>query len=261
MAGNKARDGRRSKMSLKGKVAVVTGAGSGIGRAVAVRLAKDDAAIAVWDLNGAGAAETAKMINSAGGKAIALTVDAASRKTIKEAAAATRAQLGPVTILVNNAGITGNVAFLELGEEDWDRMIAINLKGPYVCTQEILPDMLAAGWGRIINITSSSIQTGAPRMSHYVASKGGLMGMSKALAMEFADKGITVNMVPPGFVDTPMLRASPVDVDAYAATMPMKRPGKPEDIAAACAYLASDEAGYVTGQTISVNGGRYLGSA
>jgi len=248
-------------MSLRGRVAVVTGGGSGIGRAVAQRLARDDAAIAVWDLNGAGATETARMIAAAGGKALALQVDAAHAAAIKGAADQTRAALGPITIIVNNAGITGSVPFLELPEEGWDRMIAVNLKGPYLCTREVLPDMLAAGWGRIINITSSSIQTGARNMAHYVASKGGLMGLTKALAMEFAAKGITVNMVPPGFIDTPMLRASPVNVDAYAATMPMNRPGKPEDIAGACAYLASEEANYVTGQTISVNGGRYLGSA
>lgn len=248
-------------MSLKGKTAVVTGGGSGIGRAVAQRLARDDAALAIWDLNEQGAAETAALITAAGGKAIALRADAADATAIKGAADKTRAALGPITIIVNNAGITGNVPFLELPVDVWDRMIAVNLKGPYLCTREVLPDMLTAGWGRIINITSSSIQTGATNMSHYVASKGGLMGLTKALAMEFAAKNITVNMVPPGFIDTPMLRGAPVNVDAFAASMPMKRPGKPEDIAAACAYLASEEAGYVTGQTISVNGGRYLGSA
>jgi 2-hydroxycyclohexanecarboxyl-CoA dehydrogenase len=248
-------------MSLKGKTAVVTGGGSGIGRAVAQRLARDEAALAIWDLNEPGAAETAALITAAGGKAIALQVDAADAAAIKGAADKTRAALGPITIIVNNAGITGSVPFLELPVDAWDRMIAVNLKGPYLCTREVLPDMLTAGWGRIINITSSSIQTGASNMAHYVASKGGLMGMTKALAMEFAAKNITVNMVPPGFIDTPMLRGAPVNVDAFAASMPMKRPGKPEDIAAACAYLASEEAGYVTGQTISVNGGRYLGSA
>jgi 2-hydroxycyclohexanecarboxyl-CoA dehydrogenase len=248
-------------MSLKGKTAVVTGGGSGIGRAVAQRLARDDAAIAIWDLNEQGAAETAALITAAGGTAVALRVDAADAAAIKGAADKTRAALGPITIIVNNAGITGNVPFLELAVDAWDRMIAVNLKGPYLCTREVLPDMLTAGWGRIINITSSSIQTGATNMSHYVASKGGLMGMTKALAMEFAAKNITVNMVPPGFIDTPMLRGAPVNVEAFAASMPMKRPGKPEDIAGACAYLASEEAGYVTGQTISVNGGRYLGSA
>jgi 2-hydroxycyclohexanecarboxyl-CoA dehydrogenase len=248
-------------MSLKGKVAVVTGAGSGIGRAIAVRLARDEAAIAIWDLNTAGASETAKMITDAGGKAIALTVNAADTAAIAQAAAETRESFGAITILVNNAGITGFVPFPQLDEAAFDRMIAINLKGPFLCMKEIVPDMLAAGWGRIINITSSSIQTGAPGMVHYVGAKSGLLGMSKALAVEYADKGITVNTVPPGFIDTPMLRASPVDVDAYAAQQLMKKAGKPEDIAGAVAYLASDEAGYVTGQTISVNGGRYMGSA
>jgi len=248
-------------MSLKGRTAVVTGGGSGIGRAVAQRLARDNAAIAIWDLNEQGASETAALITAAGGNAVALRVDAADAAAIKGAADKTRAALGPITIIVNNAGITGNVPFLELAVDAWDRMIAVNLKGPYLCTREVLPDMLTAGWGRIINITSSSIQTGATNMSHYVASKGGLMGMTKALAMEFAAKNITVNMVPPGFIDTPMMRGAPVNIEAFAASMPMKRPGKPEDIAGACAYLASEEAGYVTGQTISVNGGRYLGSA
>jgi len=248
-------------MSLKGKVAVVTGGGSGIGRAVAIRLARDEAAIAIWDLNTAGAAETAKMITDAGGIALPLTVNAADTAAIKAAAEQTRAKFGPITVLVNNAGITGFVPFLQLEADVFDRMIAINLRGPFLCMKEIVPDMLAAGWGRIINITSSSIQTGAPGMVHYVGAKSGLLGMSKALAVEYADKGITVNTVPPGFIDTPMLRASPVDVDAYAAQQLMKRAGKPEDIAGAVAYLASDEAGYVTGQTISVNGGRYMGSA
>ncbi len=248
-------------MSLKGKVAVVTGGGSGIGRAVAQRLARDEAAIAIWDLNGDGAEETAKLIRAAGGTALALTVNAADKATIKQAADKTRTALGPITILVNNAGITGFVPFGQMEDDVFDRMIAINLRGPYLCIKEIIPDMLAASWGRIINITSSSIQTGAPGMVHYVASKSGLLGITKALAVEFADKGITANTVPPGFIDTPMLRASPVDVDAYAAQQLMKRPGKPEDIAGAVAYLASEEAGYVTGQTISVNGGRYMGSA
>ena len=137
-------------------------------------------------------------------------------------------------------------------------MIAVNLKGPFLCTRAMLPDMLAARWGRIVNISSSSAQTGAPAMAHYVASKGGVIGFTKALAIELAAKGVTVNNVPPGFIDTPMLRASPLDVDAVAAAAPMKRPGKPEDIAAAVSYLASEAAGYVTGQTLSVNGGRFL---
>jgi 2-hydroxycyclohexanecarboxyl-CoA dehydrogenase len=137
-------------------------------------------------------------------------------------------------------------------------MIGINLKGPFLVTKELVPDMLEAGWGRVINISSSSAQTGAPAMAHYAASKGGVIGLTRALAIEFADKGITVNHVPPGFVDTPLVRQGPIDVDAVARTMPMKRAGRPEDVAYAVAYLASEEAGYVTGQTLSTNGGRYL---
>jgi 2-hydroxycyclohexanecarboxyl-CoA dehydrogenase len=245
-------------MSLKNRVAVVTGGGKGIGRAVSTQLARDGAAVAVWDLDGPGAEETVAVIRQEGGRAMTCMGDAASKAGIAASLARTRTELGPVTILINNAGITGFVQFTEIAEEALDRMLAINLKGPFFCTQAIIPDMLAAGWGRIVNISSSSAQSGAQAMSHYVASKGGVIGLTKALAMEYAGRGITVNNVPPGFVDTPMLRSAPLNVDATAATSPMKRPGKPEDIAAACSYLVSEAAGYVTGQTISVNGGRYL---
>jgi 2-hydroxycyclohexanecarboxyl-CoA dehydrogenase len=185
-------------------------------------------------------------------------LDASAEQQIAEAAARTREALGPVAILVNNAGITGHCAFLDITPEMWERMLRINLSGPFLCTRALLPDMLAAGWGRIVNISSSSAQTGAHKMAHYVASKGGVIGFTRALALELVAKGITVNNIPPGFVDTPMLRGSHVDVDAAAAASPMRRPGRPEDIAAACSYLVSEAAGYVTGQTLSVNGGRYL---
>lgn len=241
-----------------GKVAVVTGGGSGIGRATSLRLAKDGVAIAVWDLNVVGAGETAAMIGDAGGQAVGIEADAASRDGIAAALARTHAELGRVSILVNNAGVTGMVPFLEMSEEAWDRVIRINLKGPFLCAQAILPDMLAAGWGRIINISSSSTQQGVGEMAHYVASKGGVNGLTKALAMEFAARGVTVNTVPPGYIDTPMLRATVRDYEGSVSRAPMKRAGQPEDIAAACAFLASEEAGYITGQTISVNGGRYL---
>jgi 2-hydroxycyclohexanecarboxyl-CoA dehydrogenase len=245
-------------MSLRGKVAVVTGAGSGIGRAIALQLASDGAAVSVWDLNRDGAEETVRLIEKAGDRAIACALDASAQGEIAGAVARTRAELGPVTILVNNAGITAYCAFLDITVEAWERMIRVNLGGPFLCTQAVLPDMLAAGWGRIVNISSSSTQSGASKMAHYVASKGGVIGLTKALAIELAAKGITVNNIPPGFVDTPMLRGSQVNVDAAAAVAPMKRPGKPEDIAAACSYLVSEAANYVTGHTLSVNGGRYL---
>jgi 2-hydroxycyclohexanecarboxyl-CoA dehydrogenase len=246
--------------SLNGRVAVVTGAGSGIGRAIAIRLAEDSAKIAIWDINLAGAEETAQMVRDAGGTAIAINADCSDKALTQTAADQTRAELGPIQILVNNAGIAPFTPFLETDDDLFDTVIRINLRGPWLVTKQVLPDMLAAGWGRVINITSSSVQTGSPAQGHYVSSKGGLMGMTKALALEHAATGVTFNMVPPGFIDTPMLRAAPVDVEAFAASLPMKRVGKPEDIAAACAYLASEEASYITGQTISTNGGRYMGS-
>jgi 2-hydroxycyclohexanecarboxyl-CoA dehydrogenase len=245
-------------MSLKGKTAVVTGGGSGIGRACSEQLARDGAAVAVWDLNGDSAAETVRLIEAEGGRAIASVGDASDRATIAKILEQVRAQLGPVQILVNNAGITGFKPFLEITPEELERMYRINLMGPFFLTQAALPDMLAAGWGRIINISSSSAQTGAKTMAHYSSSKGGVVALTKTLAQEFADKGITVNNIPPGFIDTPMTRGSPIDVDAVAAVSPMKRAGRAEDIAAACGFLASEAAGYITGQTFGVNGGRVI---
>ncbi len=246
--------------SLQGRVAVITGAGSGIGRAIALRLAEDSAKIAIWDINLAGAEETAQMIRNAGGASIAVNADCSDKTAIKAAADQTRAELGPIAILVNNAGIAPFTPFLDTNDDLFDKVIRINLRGPWLVTKECLPDMLATRWGRVINITSSSVQTGSPSQGHYVSSKGGLVGMTKALALEFAASGVTVNMIPPGFIDTPMLRNAPVDVEAFAQSLPMKRVGLPEDIAAAAAYLASEEASYITGQTISTNGGRYMGS-
>ncbi|WP_317930234.1 SDR family NAD(P)-dependent oxidoreductase [Halioxenophilus sp. WMMB6] len=240
------------------RVAIVTGGGSGIGRAISIQLAKAGAKVAVWDLNASNAEETVATIKSAGGNAIACVGDASDEVAIDASLQATREQLGPVDILVNNAAISDFCPFLEISHETLDRMIRINLRGPYILTQKVVPDMLAKKWGRIVNISSSSAQGGSTGMTHYGATKGGIVGLTKTLAIEFADKGITVNHVPPGFVDTPMLRASPVDVDAFALHTPMKRAGKPEEVAAACVYLASEEAAYVTGQTLSVNGGRYL---
>lgn len=246
--------------SLNGRVAVVTGAGSGIGRAIALRLAEDTAKIAIWDINGEGAEETAKMIRDAGGTALAVTVDCSDKAAINAAADQTRKELGQIAILVNNAGIAPFTPFLETDEELFDKVVRINLRGPWLVTKEVLPAMVDSGWGRVINITSSSVQSGSFAQGHYVSSKGGLMGMTKALALEFAASGVTFNMVPPGFIDTPMLRSAPIDAEAFAQTLPMKRIGQPEDIAAAVAYLASEEASYITGQTISTNGGRYMGS-
>lgn len=247
---------------LNGKVAVVTGAGSGMGRSIAERFAHDGAKVAVWDINQEGALETVQRITEAGDTALALTVDCSDANAIKAAADATRAAFGPVNILVNNAGIGPHVKYFDIDMDAWNEIIRINLTGPHLCIREMLPDMLAAQWGRVINITSSSTQSGSPSQAHYVATKGGLLGLTKALANEFGKQGVTFNMVPPGSIDTPMLRrATNLDMDKFAKMIPVGRLGLGEDIAAACAYLASPDAGYITGQTISVNGGRYMGSA
>jgi 2-hydroxycyclohexanecarboxyl-CoA dehydrogenase len=245
--------------SLAGKNAIVTGAASGIGLATARRFAREGAKVAIWDINEAAAQAAAAELNQAGHRAIASRVDVSRRADVDAAVAVVRAQLGPINILVNNAGISDFRPFVEMTEEVWDRIMAINLKSMLICTQAVLPDMLAASWGRIINVSSSSAQTGSARMVAYAASKGGVIGFTKALAQELAAKGITVNNVPPGFVDTPMLRAGdlPASVEQIAAASPMKRPGRPEDMAAAIAFLASEDAGYITGHTLSVNGGRY----
>ncbi len=244
-------------MSLEGKVAVVTGGARGLGRAICLRLAEDGVAVSVWDLNQDGAEETAAMVRDQGGRAIACGGDAASAADIARAVERTHEALGRISILVNNAALSPFCKFEELTEEAWDQLMGINLKGPFLCCKAVIPDMEAAGWGRIINISSSSAQSGAHSMAHYVASKGGVIGLTKALALEYATRGITVNNVPPNFVDTEGLRAAPVDVDAFAQTTPMKRAGKPRNIAAAVAFLASEDADYITGHTLSVNGGRY----
>jgi NAD(P)-dependent dehydrogenase (short-subunit alcohol dehydrogenase family) len=245
------------------RTAIVTGAGSGIGRAIAQRLAEDGHAVAILDLDAAAAEAIVGELRQKGYEAMAPgRVDVSDRAQVDEAVERVRDALGPVLVLVNNAGFAGFTPFLKITDEEWDRILAVNLSGPFYCTQAVLPDMIDAGWGRIVNISSSSAQGGQQYMAHYVSSKAGLIGLTKALALEFGPKGITVNTIPPGFVDTPMLRASEErgllggSVDRIAETTPVRRPGRPDDIAAACAFLVSDDAAYITGQVIGVNGGR-----
>lgn len=249
-------------MSLAGKNVIVTGAASGIGLATAQRFAAEGCNVAVWDINEEGAARAAAELAAPGRKAISAKVDVSNRAQVAAALERFHAELGKVQVLVNNAGITDFRSFMDMTEEVWDRVMTINLKSMLVVTQAVLPDMLEAKWGRIINVSSSSAQTGSARMTAYAASKGGVIAFTKSLAQELAATGITVNNVPPGFVDTPMLRGEGVaglgvSVEVLAAHSPMKKPGRPENIAAACAFLASDDADYITGHTLSVNGGRY----
>ncbi len=246
-----------------GRVAVVTGAGSGMGLAIGRQLADRGHRVALLDRNGAAVAAGAEHIRAGGGQALGYEVDVSDRAAIDEVLGKVRGEFGPVEIMVTSAGIDEFQPFTEITIEAWDRMLAVNLTGTFHCLQAAVADMLAAGWGRIVTISSSSAQSGAARMAHYVASKGGVVGLTKALALELAPHGITVNSIPPGFIDTEMARRAEArgdlpSIDAVAARTPVRRAGTPDDIAAACVFLCSDEAGYITGQLIGVNGGWYL---
>jgi NAD(P)-dependent dehydrogenase (short-subunit alcohol dehydrogenase family) len=245
------------------RVAVITGAASGMGLAIGRRLAAGGCKVALLDLDGAGAERAAAELQAGGAQAIGCAVDVADRAAVDAALARARARFGPLEIMVTSAGLDEFATFTEISAAQWERMIAVNLTGTFHCLQAVVPEMLAARWGRIVTISSSSAQSGAARMGHYVASKGGVVGLTKALAVELAPHGITVNTIPPGFIDTPMARRAEAaghlpSIDAIAARTPVRRAGTPEDVAAACAFLCSDEAGYVTGQLIGVNGGWYL---
>ena len=246
-----------------GKVALVTGAAAGIGKACAKRLARDGIAVGVLDINLEGCQEVVAEIEAEGGKGIALQASVADRGQVTAAVGKLREAFGPVTIVVNNAGITGFVPFEEITDEQWDRMLEINLKGTFIVTQVVLPDMKAAKWGRIINISSSSAQTGAINMAHYSSSKGAVVTLTRTLAQELGPLGITVNNIPPGSVMQTLMSEQnkerfQIPEEVLLQTIPVRRTGVPNDIANACAWLALDETGYVTGQTIGVNGGRVV---
>jgi 2-hydroxycyclohexanecarboxyl-CoA dehydrogenase len=249
--------------SERARTAVVTGGGSGMGRAICQRLAGQGHGVAVLDIDGAATAQVAKEIEAEGGRVLAVAVDVSDRASVDAAMDQARAAFGPVGILVTSAGIEGFVNFLDIDVAAWERMLAVNLTGTFHCAQSAVPDMVAAGWGRIVTISSSSAQSGTKRMAHYVASKGGVIALTKALALDLAPNGITVNTIPPGAIDTPMMRR-PIEAGAMAsldqivARAPLGRLGTPEDIAAACAFLCSEDAGYITGQQINVNGAWYL---
>jgi 2-hydroxycyclohexanecarboxyl-CoA dehydrogenase len=244
------------------RVAVVTGAASGIGLGVARRFAADGYRVALLDQSGAPAEEAAAKLREQGATASAYRVDVADRQAVADTFQRVRADLGPVGVLVTSAGIESFDAVLDITAEKWDRLIAVNLTGTFSCIQAALPDMIEARWGRLVTISSSSAQSGAPHMAHYASSKGGVIALTKSLARELAPLGITVNTIPPSLVDTPMARDAEarglVSVDAMAAMVPLGRAGTPADIAGACAFLCSDDGSYITGQLISVNGGMYI---
>jgi 2-hydroxycyclohexanecarboxyl-CoA dehydrogenase len=232
------------------KNAVVTGGGSGIGQAVAHRLRADGMTVAILDLNPSDAEHS-------------YVADVTDRAQVDVALNAIRAKLGPVTVLVNAAGLEKFKRFTDISFEEWQRVVDVNLHGVFHCIQAVLPDMIEAGWGRIVTISSSSAQSGAPHMAHYAASKGGVVGLTRALAVELARQGITVNTVPPTMVDTPMARHATETgdfpgIDVVAPMIPLGRAGTPADIAGACSYLCGPDGDYITGQMINVNGGMYI---
>ncbi|MGO8871970.1 MAG: SDR family NAD(P)-dependent oxidoreductase [Acidimicrobiales bacterium] len=248
---------------MSARVAVVTGAASGIGLGVTHRLAEAGHAVALLDRDGAGAKAAAADLSERGSRAAAYEVDVADRGALEQVFAEVRAQFGPVTILVTSAGIESFDAVADITSEKWDHILAVNLTGTFVCMQLAVPDMVAEGWGRIVTISSSSAQSGAPHMAHYVASKGGVIGLTKAFAREFAAQGITVNTIPPTIVDTPMARhagekGDVPSIDVLGAMVPIGRAATPDDIAATSEFLCSEDAGYITGQIIGVNGGMYI---
>jgi 2-hydroxycyclohexanecarboxyl-CoA dehydrogenase len=241
---------------------VVTGGASGIGRQIALRLAHDGADVAVFDVNANGARQVVEEATALGRRALAVEVDVSSSASVARGVEAVREALGPIRILINDAGIAGFTTLLEMGEDEWDRMIAVHLKGTFNCAKAVLPDMIAASWGRIINIASlAGLNGGGAGLTAYAAAKAGIVGFTKALAHEVGAQGITVNAIAPGLIDTPAIRRAGAPADLYDRVvqgMPVRRIGQPEDIAAACAYLVSEESSFFTGQVMSPNGGGYM---
>ena len=246
--------------SLQGKIALVTGASQGIGRACALELARAGTTVALAARNIEKLAAVAAEISAEGGTAKSYALDVSSEESIKAAAKAVLADHGSVHILVNNAGITKDGLALRMKLADFDDVLRTNLTGAFLLTQAVISSMMKARWGRVINITSVVGETGAAGQANYAASKAGLIGLTKSLAREFASRGITVNAVAPGFIQTAMTDSLTDDQKSGILTqIPLARYGTDADIAAAVAYLASESAGYITGHTLDVNGGLYMG--
>jgi len=248
---------------VNNKVALVTGAAAGIGAACAKRIAQDGTLIGVLDLDEARCADTVKAIMAAGGKAVALGADVSKREQVQRAVKKCRDALGPITIVVNNAGVTDFTPFEKVTDALWQFVYQVNVLGTFIVTQEVLPDMKAAKWGRIVNISSSSAQTGTNSMATYSSSKGAIVTLTRSLAQELGPYGITVNNVAPGSImGTIMSEANrerfQFSPDQLVNSLPVRRLGEPGDLANAVAWLCQESTSYFTGQTVGVNGGRVV---
>jgi 2-hydroxycyclohexanecarboxyl-CoA dehydrogenase len=240
------------------RVAVVTGGASGLGLAITRHLSRAGVAVAALDLDEAALSEVDRWLAEAGG--LTATTDVSSPPSVDAAFQVVRDRLGPVDILVTSAGVSGFVPFSRLTLDDWQRSLAVNLTGTFLCIQAVIGDMTEGGWGRIVTISSAAGQTGSRRQAHYAASKGGVIALTKTVALEYAAKGITANTIPPFTIDTPMLRAAQSaqhlpESEYLARAVPAGRVGTADEVAATCAFLCSDAASYITGQVIAVNGG------
>lgn len=246
-------------MSLDKKVALVTGAGRGIGRAIAVMLAKEGADIVVNDMDSDSAEQTAQMIHSIGAKTLLSGANIVERSEVQMMFDSIKNQFNRLDILINNAGITRDNLLIKMTEEEWDQVMAVNLKGVFNCTQLAAKMMTEQNAGKIVNVSSASGQMGNIGQVNYATSKAGIIGMTKTLAKELARFNINVNAIAPGFIDTPMTSQVPDKVkNRIKASIPLNRFGQPEDVAKAVKFLASEESDYITGQVIACNGGLYI---
>jgi 3-oxoacyl-[acyl-carrier protein] reductase len=245
---------------VTGRVALVTGASQGIGRACALALAEGGAAVALAARNEAKLAEVAKEIEAKGGQALAFRMDVSNEDDVKAAVKGALERFGKIDILVNNAGVTKDTLLMRMKRADWDSVIQTNLSGAFFCTQAVISAMLKQRWGRIINITSVFGQTGQAGQANYAASKAGLIGFTMAMAREVASRNITVNAVAPGYIETAMTADLAAELKAKVNEMiPLGRAGSDMDVAHAVRFLASEEAGYITGHVLNVNGGMLMG--
>lgn len=242
------------------RTAIVTGGGSGLGQAISTHLAADGHRVAVMDVNTAAAEKVVAAIQAAGGSALAIGVDVSDEDAVEAAFTMVRSALGPIEMLVTSAAIAGFTRFDKITLNEWNRYLAVNLTGTFLCIRAALPDMVAAGWGRIVTISSAAGQQGAPAQGHYSATKGGVIAMTKTVALDYARKGITANTIPPFVIDSPMLRQQQEEgklpsTEILTRAIPAGRLGAGDEVAAVCSFLCSEGAGYVNGQVIGVNGG------